>query len=204
MNYDFNEYISMPLEDLLKRADKVREKHMGGRIDLCSIVNAKSGACSEDCKFCAQSSHYSTDISAFSLRNSLLIASEAKKAKQNGAKRFGIVTSGNRLTVEEIQEIAKAVKLIKEEVGLIPCASLGALTEESFMILKESGLERYHHNIETSKNHYPNIVSTHDYSERTNTIRLAKKMGFEVCSGGIIGVGESWQDRIDMALHSVL
>ena len=197
---ELNDIIKLPLEELLVRATEVRKSGIGNDIEVCGIINAKSGACSEDCKFCAQSAHYSTDILKYPLRSFDKIIESAREAKANGADRFGIVTSGNRLVDKEIDAIAEAIKVISTEIGISPCASLGALDEATFIKLKEAGLTRYHHNIETSERFYTEIVSTHDYSERVNTVKTAKKLGLEVCSGGIIGLGETWQDRIDMAL----
>ncbi len=196
---ELNEIISMPMAELFSAANKVREEHIVDRIELCGIVNAKSGSCSENCKFCAQSAHHGANIETYALKDVDKIISEAEAAKQNGAGRFGIVTSGNKLTGEEIGIIAEAVRRIIKEVGISVCASLGALDEASFLTLREAGLTRYHHNIETSERFYPNIVTTHDYTERTKTVKAAKALGLEVCSGGIIGMGETWQDRMDMA-----
>ena len=191
--------LSVPLDELLPIANSQRKSGVGNQIEICGVINAKSGTCGEDCKFCAQSSHYCTSIEEYPLKTKKEIIQAAKEAKRNGAERFGVVTSGNRLTLEEVKVIADAI-IDFPEIGILPCASLGALTEEAFSLLKEAGLTRYHHNIETSENFYKSIVSTHDYSERINTIKNAKKAGLEVCSGGILGMGESWQDRIDMAL----
>lgn len=190
--------ISMPLEELLPIANKVRKENVGSEIEICGVISAKSGSCSEDCKFCAQSAHHSTTIQEYPLKEKDAIIESAKEAKSNGAERFGVVTSGNRLTLDEAKVIASAIREFPS-IGILPCASLGALSEEAFSILKEAGLTRYHHNIETSKNFYSKIVTTHDYSERINTIKRAKTQGLEVCSGGILGMGESWSDRIDMA-----
>ncbi|MFH1552080.1 MAG: biotin synthase BioB [Candidatus Omnitrophota bacterium] len=192
--------LSLPLEELLSIANRSRREGVGRNIEICSVINAKSGACSEDCKFCAQSAHYFTDIQNHSLKTKDEMIASARAAKANGADRFGVVTSGRTLAACEIKIIAEAIRAIREEVGIVPCASLGALSEESFAVLKDAGLSRYHHNIETSQRFYPQIVSTHDYGERVSTIRSAKKMGLEVCAGGVLGMGETWQDRIDMAL----
>jgi len=197
---DYHTFLSMPLDELMRRADGARRDNIGPRIEVCGVINAKSGACGEDCKFCAQSAHYATRIPEYPLKSRDEILSAAREAKKNGAEKFGIVTSGNKLTRDEINLIAEAIKEISQRIDITPCASLGALDEESFKILKDSGLERYHHNIETSERFYASIVSTHNYSERVNTIKAAKKAGLEVCSGGILGLGETWQDRIDMAL----
>jgi len=190
--------LSMPLEELMALADRVRKEGVGARLDTCGVINAKSGRCGEDCRFCAQSAHHSADITTYDLKDPDEIVAAAMEAGKSGAARFGIVTSGNRLTREEINLVADAVSRIKE-AGIIPCASLGALDEEAFTILRDAGLSRYHHNIETSERFYPSIVTTHGYGERISTIKEAKRAGLEVCSGGIIGLGENWEDRLDMA-----
>jgi len=191
--------LKLPLTELISRANKVRQEFIGNKIELCSIVNAKSGLCPEDCKFCAQSSRHSAKVDAYQLKNKGQIVKAAHQAKEIAAERFGIVASGNRLNAKEIAEIEQAVRQIKDEVDIIICASLGALKKEDLQRLKDAGLTCYHHNIETSRRFYPQIVSTHSFDERINTIRAANEVGLEVCSGGIIGMGESWQDRIDMA-----
>ncbi len=191
--------IKLPLSELVNQANQVRQKFLGQRLELCSIVNAKSGSCSEDCKFCAQSHKYQLDIPAYSLKNQKEIVNAAKEAKTIGAQKFGIVTSGNRLTQEEITIIISAIIEIKNCVDIDVCGSLGALAGPDLKRLKQAGLIRYHHNIETSENYYSQIVSSHNFKERVNTIKAAKEVGLEVCSGGIIGMGESWQDRFDMA-----
>lgn len=191
--------IEIPLSELIAEADRVRRAGKRQSVELCGIINAKSGACSENCAFCAQSAHHSSDIPEHPLKSTKDILAACLEAKTNKAEHFGIVTSGNRPTNEELKVIADTVREIALTEGISPCASLGALNEESLQLLKDAGLKRYHHNIETSENFYPNVVSTHDYSERVNTVKAAKKVGFEVCSGGIIGLGESWDDRIDMA-----
>ncbi|KJJ85323.1 biotin synthase [Candidatus Omnitrophus magneticus] len=197
---ELKELLNLSFLDLLREADKIRRAFSSSTIDLCGICNAKCGVCSEDCKFCAQSGHYSTNISEYPLKSKNEIVKEALKIKESGATRYGIVTSGNKLTINELEVIAFAIKEIIENIGLSVCASLGALDERSFNLLKSAGLSRYHHNIETSKRFYPFIVSSHSYEERISTIKLARKAGLEVCSGGIIGMGETWEDRIDMAL----
>ncbi len=197
---NIEEILHLPLEEALAIAGRARREGVGDSLETCGIMSAKSGVCGEDCKFCAQSSRYRTSIDEYSLKSASEIVEAAHCAKEEGSKRFGIVTSGRRLTDREVEVIIDAVRRIKEEVDILPCASLGALKKESFMRLKEAGLMRYHHNIETSERFYPRVVSTHDYGERVETIREAKLSGLEVCSGGIFGLGESWQDRVDMAL----
>lgn len=191
--------LNTPLEELIRLAGEVRKKYLGDKLELCSILNARCGRCSEDCKFCAQSARYHADISTYPLKAKDEIVEAAQRAESVGAENFGIVTSGNRLTGREVDVIAQAISDIKDEVGIAVCASLGALERSQLQLLKEAGLSRYHHNIETSRRFYPHIVSTHNFDERINTINSAKRVSLEVCSGGIIGMGETWQDRIDMA-----
>jgi biotin synthase len=195
-----NSLLEMPLLELLKQAEEVRKRYLGSRFELCSIVNAKSGLCNQDCKFCAQSLHHSTQIETYPLKEEEEIIQSAWRAKQIGAERFGIVTSGRSLSWQELKKIASSIARIRKEIGIEVCASLGSLDEEGLFLLKQAGLTRYHHNIETSPDYFPQIVSTHSFEERIQTIQNAKKVGLEVCSGGIIGMGESWQDRIEMAL----
>jgi biotin synthase len=192
-------FLNTSLKELISRANEVRKQFIGNKLELCSILNARSGLCPEDCKFCAQSARHHTDISVYPLKEKNEIVEAAQKAKAIGAERFDIVTSGNRLSNREIDVISQAISEITSRIGIAMCASLGALEKSQLHLLKEVGLSRYHHNIETSRRFYPHIVSTHTFDERINTINSAKQVGLEVCSGGIIGMGETWQDRIDMA-----
>jgi biotin synthase len=192
-------FLNTPLQELICRANEVRKECIGNKLDLCNILNARSGLCPEDCKFCAQSARHHADIPTYPLKGKEEIVKAAQKAKAIGAEKFGIVTSGNRLTDRELNVVSQAISEIKDKIGIIVCASLGALEKSQLQLLKEAGLSRYHHNIETSRRFYPHIVSTHTFDERINTINSAKQVGLEVCSGGIIGMGETWQDRIDMA-----
>ncbi len=196
---DYIELLNLPLAELISKANKIRKDYVGSRLELCSIINAKSGLCGEDCKFCAQSSRHSADISVYPLVKKEKIVEAAQKAKEIGAETFGIVTSGNRLNSRELDTVAGAILDIRNKIDIGVCASLGALNRDELKKLKDAGLTRYHHNIETSANFYPKIVSTHTFEERIDTIKAAKEAGLEVCSGGIIGMGEAWQDRIDMA-----
>ncbi len=194
------ELLELPLGELIAMADKTREKCAGDNIDLCNILNAKSGLCGEDCKFCAQSARASTHAAKYPLKENREILAAAGRAKAMGADRFDIVTSGNTLTVPEIKRIANCISEIRKKIGIKMCASLGKLDEGSLKLLKRSGLSRYHHNIETSPRFFTKIVSTHSFEDRVKTIKAAKDAGLEVCSGGIIGMGETWDDRIEMAL----
>lgn len=192
-------WLKMPLEELIAEANEVRRRYMGDELSLCGIVNAKSGRCSEDCKFCAQSAGHCAEVEVYPLISKEKLLEAARRAKAIGAKKLGIVTSGNKLTSGEVGTIAEAIGEIICETGMGVCGSLGALDYEQFAELKEAGLSKYHHNIETSRRYYSHIVTTHSYDQRLETIRSAKDAGLAVCSGGIIGMGETWQDRIDMA-----
>ncbi|MFC1566518.1 biotin synthase BioB [bacterium] len=196
--YNIDYYIKTELLTLIEKANNVRKKYIN-KFDVCTIINAKSGKCTEDCKFCAQSGKHKTEIDIYGLKSTDEILTAAENAKNIGSHRFGIVTSGNKLSKAELDSICDSISKIVNDIGLDVCGSLGALSEESLTKLKQSGMTRYHHNIETSPNHYKNIVTTHNFDERLSTIKIAKKLGFGVCSGGIIGIGESWQDRFDMA-----
>jgi biotin synthase len=193
------ELLKMPLQDLVSLANNLRKNYIGCRLELCNILNAKSGLCKEDCKFCAQSFKYSADLKNYPLKKNDEIVAAAKRAKEMGASQFGIVTSGNRLNEKELSAIGRAVCEIRKSVGINTCASLGSLTYKELKELKDSGLSRYHHNIETSPRFYPELVTTHSFQERVETIMAAKEAALAVCSGGILGLGETWQDRIDMA-----
>ncbi len=192
--------LGLPLIELVSLAHRIRRNNLGNRFELCSIMNAKSGLCNEDCKFCAQSSLHKADIPVYPLKEREEIVNAARTAKEIGAERFGIVTSGNSIGQEEIDLVTEAIYQIqKDDTPVSLCASLGVLNKRQLRQLKEAGLTRYHHNIETSPRFYPHVVSSHHFQERINTIHTAKELGLEVCSGGIIGMGETWQDRLDMA-----
>jgi biotin synthase len=187
--------------DILKlfaSANQIRNHFIGKRAELCSIVNAKSGACSEDCSFCAQSSKSTADIDVYPLKNKDFILERAYKAKRAGVQRFSIVTSGRRISEKDLHSITEMISEIKI-IGLLPCASLGMLNERDLVLLKTAGLDRYHHNLETSERFFPSLCTTHTYSDKLRTIYSIKITGLSVCSGGIFGMGETWRDRIDMA-----
>ena len=186
------------LFNLLASADSIRNYFRGNSIQLCTIVNAKSGGCPEDCSFCAQSSKSRADIEVYPLleRNSIL--KNARNAKKAGAIRFSIVTSGRKVSKKDFTKIRDMISAIRD-LGLLPCASLGMLNAEELSRLKAAGLDRYHHNLETSRRFYKKICSTHGYTEKIETVKAALASGLSICSGGIFGMGETWQDRIDMA-----
>ncbi len=185
---------------LLAMADQVRQKFCGDRVDFCADVNAKSGRCTENCRFCAQSGWYHTGVDEYPLREEVDLLEQAKKAEEYGAVRFGIVTSGrDQHDAEQFRKIAETVRRIHEETHLNICCSLGLLTAEQLHTLKEAGATRIHCNLETSQKHFPDICTTHTYEEKADHIRRIQEAGLDVCSGGIIGIGETDEDRVDMA-----
>jgi len=184
---------------ILAAASEIREHFKGRKIILCSITNAKSGKCSEDCKFCAQSSHYRTGAPSYPLKTAKQIVEEAREAARNGAEFFGIVTSGRKLkTKKEWVEIFKAIEGVRG-IGLSPCASPGIIDSEKAKEFKSAGLFRYHHNLETARGFFKNICTTHDYEEDVASVRAAKAAGLSVCAGALIGMGESISHRIELA-----
>ncbi len=190
-NSDFYEFIFL--------ANSERKKHKGNKIELCAIVNAKSGLCSEDCFFCAQSSRYKTGVNVYPLMDKNEILKKAIEAKKHKIKRFSIVVSGRKPSKKEIKKIAESIKALSKK-GINPCASLGLLNYNEICYLRDLGLQRLHCNIETSERYFPKICTTHKFSDKVRTIISAKKAGVSVCSGGVFGMGESWSDRIDMAV----
>lgn len=186
---------------LLGVANKVREHFTGKAVDTCQIVNARSGNCSENCKFCAQSAHHKeVQFTAYPLMTEDDILSAAKDAEQNGASRFCIVTAGCGAEGDpDFDKILKAIERIGRETTLNRCCSLGTLQEDHVKALKEAGITRYHHNLETSESFFNEICTTHTYEDRIATIKRIKAEGLQVCSGGIIGLGENWRQRIELA-----
>ncbi len=185
--------------DLVMCADKIRKHFKKDNLFLCSIINAKSGKCSQDCAFCAQSSFHQTQIEIYPLLSSDKIIEDALVMHKAGATHYSVVTSGHSLTDDEVDEVCIAVSVIKNRTDLTLCGSLGMLSEKSAKKLIKSGMTRYHHNLETAESHFENICTTHKYTEDIETINLAKKHGFNVCSGGIFGLGESWKQRVELA-----
>jgi biotin synthase len=185
---------------VLAAATEIREHFKGKQITLCGIVNAKSGKCSEDCKFCAQSSHYKTASPAYPLLSAEKIIEQALDAQSQGAHMFGVVTSGKRISKgKDWEEICKAIRGI-HGLGIKPCASLGLIDKEKAVELKQAGLFRYHHNLETSRSFFKNICTTHLYEEDIQTIMAAKDAMLSICCGGLLGLGESMAHRIELAM----
>ena len=195
----FEEGAARPFR-LMAAAAEIRKHFKGDEVMLCGIVNAKSGRCPEDCKFCAQSAHYATDVESYPLKRASEIIKEAAAAGRAGAEMFGIVTSGKRIkTKKEWAEIIRAIRGVND-LGMKACASLGLIDEETARTLKDAGLYRYHHNLETSRSFFPEICTTHAYDEDVETIRAARAAGLSVCCGGLIGLGEGIRHRIELAL----
>lgn len=186
------------LFDIFAAATRIRERFRGNSVELCSIINAKSGECPEDCSYCAQSSYSNTDAPVFPLVKEDVVFEKAIEARDKGVKRFCIVTSGKKIDNKELRAIADMVAKIRR-LGILPCATLGLLNREELAMLKDSGLERYHHNLETSERFFPEMCTTHTYQDKLKTIEDVQALGLSLCSGGIFGIGEEWQDRIDMA-----
>ena len=193
--------IDYDVEVLRNYAKSIREQLCGNTFDLCSIINGKSGACSENCKYCAQSAHYNTQVETYPLLDAEVFIKDAKEHKAEGVLRYSIVTSGKRLSKKEVEDVAKIYKRMREECEIKLCASHGLLDEEDFTKLKEDGIVRYHNNLETSRNYFASICTTHTYEDKMKTIKAAQKVGLEVCSGGLFGIGETMEDRIDMAFE---
>jgi biotin synthase len=196
-----HDYPDEDFYDLLASSNRIRNTFKGNSVRRCSIVNAKSGSCSEDCTFCAQSVKYETGVDTFPMVSKETILGAAKDALKNGAGEFSIVSSGTGLRKKaELKTIVESVQEITNETSLESCASLGILKEDTFLSLKEAGLQSYHHNLETSRSFFPEICTTHDYEDDLSTVRRAKKHGFYVCSGGIFGMGESRTQRVELAM----
>lgn len=189
-------------DELTKAADELREYFCGNDFDVCTIINAKSGKCSENCKFCAQSGHYHTNVKEYALLDEDVIVKDALDKYNRGIPRYSMVASGKGLTPKDIDKICSITRKIYEQApGIKVCISGGIISEESFEKLKAAGITRIHNNLETSRNFFPEICTTHTYDQKIETIKAAQEAGMEICSGGLIGLGEDFKDRIDMALE---
>lgn len=195
------ELYDAPLDELKESASKITSHFFKEAIELCCISNGKCGKCSENCKFCSQSRYYNTEIQQSVLKSVDEFFKEAQANDKRGVHRFSIVTAGVRLSKAELKTIAQAYKKISSELKISCCGSLGLLDYDDFVMLKESGLKRYHNNLETSPNFFKEICTTHTMKQKEDTIALAKKAGLEICSGCILGMGESVEDRGDIALE---
>jgi biotin synthase len=196
---NLRELLAGPLPEIMNAALAAKLRHRGDSFSLCTIMNARSGKCSEDCSFCAQSSRYSTSAPVYGLVSADEAVRQAERARDAGATRFSIVTSGKGPADHEIDAICGIVSAVRRETGLDVCCSLGIAGRETMLRLRDAGVKRYHHNLESSREFFPGICSTHKFDERIATIKAAASAGLEVCSGGIIGLGETEEDRISMA-----
>lgn len=189
---------NLPLEELLAESSK----YMSDNIEFCSLINARNGKCSQNCKYCAQSSHYCTNIESYPLVDIQEVIKAAKESKENKVSRFAIVTSGK--TPDEGRDFQielDMIKAINEVGGLKSCASIGILDEEQAKQLAQAGLKRFHHNINTCRSYYPEVCTTHSWDDRLNTCKLVKKYGMELCCGVILGMGETIEQRVEMAME---
>lgn len=193
--------LSEPLEEVTAAADEIRQKVCGNGFDICTIVNGKCGRCSEDCKYCAQSAHYQASCpESYPLLSTEELVKDARKNKEQNVLRYSIVTSGKALSDREIRQVCESIREIRRQVGIEVCVSFGLLKEEQFRLLREAGAARAHCNLESSRRFFREICTTHSYQEKIDTIKAAKRAGLSVCSGGILGLGETAEDRIDMVL----
>jgi len=186
--------------DLFMLANRITRRHFGDLIDTCSILNAKSGLCDQNCSFCAQSTHHNTGIKPYPLMGEDEVLSVAEQMEESGSNRFSIVTSGLSLNQDEFERILHTIRRLRDETNLSICTSIGSLNQKRALMLKSAGVTCIHHNLETSKRFFPRVCTTHTYEDWERTLGIAKDIGFEVCSGGIIGLGEKLIDRVELAL----
>ena len=187
-------------EALYEAAHQITRHFMGNKFDTCSIINAKSGNCSEDCKWCAQSGHYKTNVTLYPLLPAEECIRHARHNHKQGIRRFALVTSGKKVSDKDMVKITETVRRIKRTCDIKCCASMGLLNREQLQALYDSGTENYHCNIETAPSYFRTLCTTHTPEQKLETIRTAREIGFRICSGGIIGMGETVEQRIEMAL----
>ena len=186
-------------DELRERAHEATEKRVEKRFDFCSIINARSGRCSENCKWCAQSAHWKTGCETYGWVCTEACVKAAKEAEANGADRIGIVTSGRCLSHDDVENVCAALREMRKVTDIGLCASLGLLSEDDLAKLKAAGLQRVHCNIETAPSLFPSLCSTHTMADKLATLRAAKKLGFQICCGGIIGMGETDEQLVEFA-----
>ncbi len=189
------------LDLLCDSADEICRHFSGNHLDSCSIVNARSGKCSEDCKWCAQASRHKTGCKTYNFLDEQEVMKAAEHNEKAGIRRFSLVTSGRAVADNDLEVFCEMFRKLSENTSLGLCASMGLLNETQMKRLKEAGVSRYHCNMETSAAFFPSLCSTHSPEDKRNTIRAAREAGLEVCSGGIIGMGETAEDRIDFAFE---
>lgn len=193
--------VTKDLEELASAADEIRRHFCGDGFDICGVMSAKGGRCSENCKFCSQASCSSSVVESFALRDKVEMLEAAKRSEEQGAVRFSLVVSGRRLSDREIEQACDGIRLIREQTGILVCVSFGLLEKEDFLKLKDAGVTRIHNNLETSREHFQELCTSHTYEEKIQTVLAAKEAGLEVCCGGIIGIDDTMQDRIRLALE---
>jgi biotin synthase len=182
-------------------ANKIRAKFSGTSVEMCGVINARSGSCTEDCKFCAQSVYHHTSCSPFPLITHNKALEQVEQLSKDGARRASLVTSGKGMETDpDFKPIVSLIQYVSEQSDIGICANLGTVSFDQALLLARAGVERYAHNLETSERFYPEVCTTHPYQERFNTLLAAKNAGLELCSGGIIGLGETWEDRISLAV----
>lgn len=197
---DLSLFLTAELSELQEGARRLQDHFCGNHIDFCTIINGRSGRCGENCKYCAQAACHATGIEEYGFLPKEEIIRNARANQEAGANRFAIVTSGRALSGADFDKAIAAYTEMRDTLSIALCASHGLLTREQLRRLHDAGVTSYHHNIETSRRFFPQICTSHTYEDRIRTIRLAQEEGFCVCSGGIIGMGETWEDRLDMAL----
>jgi len=185
--------------DLLTCADKIRRRFKQGRVFKCGIVNAKSGLCSEDCAFCAQSMHHHSGVEVYGMRSADQLIQTGLALAAAGATHYGVVTSGKTSNTAEVDTVCRVARVLRERTDLALCTSLGMLTEAAGRRLKAAGITRYHHNLETARSYFDRICTTHDYDLDIATLKAARSAGLKVCCGGILGMGETWAQRVELA-----
>lgn len=185
--------------DIIVLAAKIRQRFRQTRVFKCAIINAKSGMCPEDCAFCAQSSHHCTSVDTYELLSAEELEQTGLAMAAAGASNYSVVTSGTALTDTDIETVCRVARRLKAKTDLTLCASVGLLSPEAARQLKNAGVSRYHHNLETARSHFDEICSTHRYDDDIDTVKIAKSAGMVVCSGGIFGMGESWAQRVELA-----
>lgn len=197
---DLSVFVDCDLEELQRGAGAIQRRYRKNHIDLCTIINGRSGRCPENCKYCAQAACHNTSIEKYGFLPKEQIVAEARRNQEAGVNRFSIVTAGRALTGADFDKAIEAYDEMHRTLTIELCASHGFLTRDQFRRLRATGVTSYHHNIETSRRFFPEICTTHTYDDKIRTIKIAQQEGFCVCSGGIIGMGENWDDRLDMAI----
>ncbi|MDR3182941.1 MAG: biotin synthase BioB [Planctomycetaceae bacterium] len=209
MQFTLDDIVRSPLEIIFDETERIRNETFGDKISFCGIVNIKSGKCRMNCRFCAQSGHHQTNIETYPLRQSSELAEATRQLWQQGVSRVGWVASGPSPAPDELDQIIASAESVlsdndtdsgTESTGTLCCASLGQLHSKPLERLKTAGFRRYHHNLETSERFYPSICTTQRWQDRFATVERVKNLGWEICSGGLFGLGESWQDRWDLAM----